>query len=210
LEDEGCGTHGLGPDIRNLRWDGSNRSLELTRSSVVALLWYADVQEPFDGLDICQSWINFFWQNMDRKYFRPVIPFADMPGMTSKNDQAVGCHTQNSRHRRISRALNKKAKFGSVPIKVITQELLLRGHPVLQVKAMLAAVLLKNLVRTSGDCRLDNLLMSLTAALDRYYPVVQTLSAPSIHSSTSVPPSFLITHTWTVLFQRLRSPGAQR
>jgi hypothetical protein len=177
---------------------------------VIALLWYADVQEPFDGFDICQSWINFFWQYMDRKYFRPVIPCADMPGMTSKNDQAVGCHTQNSCHLRISRTLNKKAKFGSVPIKVITQEFLLRGHPVLLVKAMLAAMLLKNLVGTPGDCRLDDFLMSLPAALDRYYPVVQTLSAPSIHLSTSVPPTFLITHTWSVLFQRLRSPGAQR
>jgi hypothetical protein len=139
---------------------------------VVALLWYADVQEPFNGLDICQSWINFFWQNMDGKYFRPVIPFADMPGMTSKNDQAVGCQTQNGGHLRISRTLNKKAKSGSVSIKVITQEFLLRGHPVLLVKAMLAAMLLKNLVGTSGDCRPDNLLMSLPAALDCYHPVV--------------------------------------
>ncbi len=167
------------------------------------------MQEPFDGLDICQSWIDFLRQNMDGKYVRPAVPFADMTGMTAKNDHAVGCHTQNGRNFRISRALNKKAKIGSVPIKIIMQEFLLRGHPVIQIKAMQAATLLKNLVSASGDRRLDNLLMPFPAALDRYYPVVRTLSAALIHSSTLVPLSFLITHTRTVLFQGLKAPGSK-
>jgi hypothetical protein len=118
---------------------------------------------------------NFFRQNMDGKYVRPVIPLADMPGMIAKNYQAVSCQAQNRSHLRISRALNKKVKFGGVPIKVIPQELLLRGHPVIQVKAMLAATPLKNLVGASGDCRLDNLLMPISAALDRNYPVVKNV-----------------------------------
>ena len=110
-------------------------------------------------------------------------PLADMPGMIAKNYQAVSCQAQNRSHLRISRALNKKVKFGGVPIKVIPQELLLRGHPVIQVKAMLAATPLKNLVGASGDRRLDNLLMPIPAALDRNYPVVKTRSNGSVHSS---------------------------
>jgi hypothetical protein len=138
---------------------------------VVVLLWHVDVQQPVHGLHVCLNWINFFWQNMDGKHVWLVIPFADMSGMTAKNNQAVSCQAQNSGHLRISRALNKKAKLGSVPIKVITQEFLLRGRPVVQVKAMLAATPLKNLVGTSGDCRPDNLLMLLPATLDRNHPV---------------------------------------
>jgi len=151
---------------------------------VVALLWYADVQEPFDGLDICQSWINFFWQNMDRKYFRPVIPFADMPGMTSKNDQAVSSQAQNRGHLRISRALKKKVKFRHISIKVIVQEFLLCRHPVLEVEAVLAATFLKNLICAFSDRRLYDLLVPILTALDSDYPIVDALSNGSVYTST--------------------------
>jgi hypothetical protein len=106
--------------------------------------------------------------------------------MAPKDYQAVCRQAQDRDHLRISRGLNKKAKLGSVPIKVITQEFLLRGHPVIQVKAMLAATPLKNLVGTSGDCRPDNLLMLLPATLDRNHPVVAALSGLLLHSRTSL------------------------
>jgi hypothetical protein len=130
------------------------------------------VQQPFDGLHIRLRWINSFRQNMDGKHIRPVIPFANMPGMIAKNDQAVSCQAQNRGHLWISRALNKKVKFGSVSVKVVPQEFLLRGRPVIQVKAMLASPPLKDLEGASVDTRVDNLLMPLPAALNRDYLVV--------------------------------------
>jgi hypothetical protein len=108
---------------------------------------------------------------MNGKYVRPAISFADMSGMSAKNDQAVSCQAQNGRHLQVPRALKEKVKSGRVAIKVITQEFLLRGRPVIQVRAMQAATLLKDLVGASGDCRLDNLLMSLPGTVDRNYPV---------------------------------------
>jgi hypothetical protein len=127
---------------------------------------------------------------MDGMHVRRVITFARMPGMAAENYQAVSRQAQNSGHLGISRALNKKAKLGSVPIKVIAQEFLLRGRPIIQVKAVLAATSLKNLISASSNYRLDNLLMLLPATLDCNYPVVGTLSGLVLHSRTSFLPQF--------------------
>src|ERR1700674_4747359 len=104
--------------------------------------------------------------------------------MAPKDYQAVCRQAQDRSHLRISRALKKKVKFGRIPIKVIAQEFLLCRHPVLEVEAMLAATFLKNLICAFSDRRSDDLLVSILTALDSDYPIVETLSNGSVHTST--------------------------
>jgi len=104
--------------------------------------------------------------------------------MAPKDYQTACRQAQDRSHLRISRALKKKVKFGRISIKVIAQEFLLCRHPVLEVEAMLAATFLKNPICTFSDRRLDDLLMSILTALDSDYPIVNTLSISSVHSST--------------------------
>jgi hypothetical protein len=124
------------------------------------------VQQAIHAFRVDLSWINFFWQDVDGKYLRAIPRFADKSYLTPKYYQAACRHTQDRSHLQISRALNKKVKFGRISIKVVSQEFLLRCLPVLEVEAMFAAAFLKNLKGTFGDRRLDDLLMWIFTALD--------------------------------------------
>jgi hypothetical protein len=112
---------------------------------VLVLLWHVDVQQLIHGFHVCPSWINFFRQDVDGYYVPPILRFAEKSGMAPKDYQAMCCYTQDRSHLQISRALNKKVKFGHISIKVVAQEFLLRSLPVLEVEAMFAATFLKNL-----------------------------------------------------------------
>src|ERR1700730_12822371 len=101
----------------------------------------------------------------------------------SERYQVVCRQAQDRSHLRISRALEKKVKFGCISIKVIAQEFLLCRYPVLEVEAMLAATFLKNLICTFRDRRLNDLRVSILTALDSDYPILKTFSNGSVHTS---------------------------
>jgi hypothetical protein len=113
-----------------------------------------------------------------------IIRFGDKSGIAAKDYQAVCRQAQDRSYLRISRALKKKVKCGRISIKVIAQEFLFCRHPVLEIEAMLAAAFLKNLISAFSDCRLDDLLVSILAALDSDYPIVETLLSGPVHTNT--------------------------
>jgi hypothetical protein len=104
--------------------------------------------------------------------------------MAPKDYQAVCGQAQNRGRLWISRALKEKMKCGPISIKVIAQEFLLCGHPVLEVEAMLAATCLKNLIRAFSDRRLDDLPVAILIVLDSDYAICKALSSSPVHTST--------------------------
>jgi hypothetical protein len=156
----------------------------------VVLSWNEDVQESIRGFDVRLSGINFFRQDMNGYHFWPIVRFPDMACAAAKNNQAVSRQAQNGSYLRIPRTLNDKMKCRGVSIKVVTQQFLLGSDPVIHVEAVSVATLLEKLVGASGDCRLDDLLVSFVSTLARNYPIVSTLFGVSLHSRTSlcIPP----------------------
>ena len=130
---------------------------------------------------------------MDRQHIWAIIDFSDMASPATKDHHAVSGHAQNGGYLRVWWTLDEKMKSGAVSVKIVSQELLLRGDPIIQVEPMRAAPLLEKLVGTFRHCRLNDLQVLFIFALDCDHPVVATLSGVSLHLCPPVPSIF---DTW--------------
>ena len=120
-----------------------------------------------------------------------IVRLASKSCIAPKDHQAACRQAQDRSHLRNSWVLKKKVKCGRISIKVIAQEFLLCRYPVLEVEAMLAATFLKNLICAFSDRRLDDLLVSILAALDSDYPIVKTLMIELVHIEHTLAYSFV-------------------